>query len=254
MNQEIDGANSSQESSDLKKHLSKNPEARQYFDELFAMSTVLSAVEEIEPSSNLKKNIMKEILPKKLYTQQRKTFLPSLFERFQMKSALKYAYVFSCGLIFGLLVYLLFTGVEQKGDSFDVSKLYGTMTLKELAGTLKPGDRFPIDTEHVRGSVEVAYSEAIVFIEVKVETQKEINLAFAFDENDLSVYGYAQASGGKGTVHMGQNLVEVAHTGDNTYQIILNNTVQNSTTLYFKITADGGILYDRPIIVRRDTG
>jgi hypothetical protein len=252
MNQEIDGANSSEESSELKKHLASNPEARQYFDDLLTLSTLMSTVKEVEPSSALKKNIMTDIASKKLYEQERGTFLGSLFERFQMQGALKYAYVFSCGLIVGLLVYTLFVSTPHKGNSLDISRLYGTMTLKDVAGTLKSGDRFTIDMEHMSGSIEVAYSESIVFVEMKVETQKEIELTLDFGEQDLSVYGYAQANGTRGTVTMSERLVEITHTGDNIYQVILNNTTRNPPTLSLKITAEGVVLYDRPIIVKGD--
>ena len=253
MNQEIDGTNSHEESATLQQYLVNHPEAQHYFDDLVSMSNMLSAVGEAEPSPTLKKKIMRTIQTKERFAKERAPLLSSFFKRFQLKGTLKYAYVFSCGLIVGLFVYILFTGTQHRGNSLDISRLYGTITLKDVAGTLKPGDRFSIDIEHIRGSVEVAYSESIVFVEMKVETHKEIVLALSFDEHDLSVYGYAQANGTRGTVTMSEHLVEMTHTGDNTFQVILNKTTQNPATLFLKITADGALLYDHPIIIKGDT-
>ena len=252
MNQEIDGINTREESAELQKYVASNPEAQQYFDDIKTMSNMLSTVSELEPPPTLKKNIMTAIKPKRRHADVREPWWRSISERLRIEGTLKYAYVFSCGLILGLFIYALFMNTQPKGDSFDISRLYGTMALKDVSGNLKPGDLFHIDIEDIDGRVHVAYSESIVIIELQFETQQKIELALGFEENDITVYSYAQAKRAEGTVSISQDHMKLTHAGDNTYHIFFNKTTPLTTTLNITINADGALLYERPITIGQE--
>ena len=104
MNKEIDGLNTPQESAELKSYLKDEPEAQKQFNNLLDVSKSLEQLEEIEPSPELKKSIINSINWKKYSTKEKKR--RSFLGFTQLKFNVKYAYVFTCGLILGIIGFL----------------------------------------------------------------------------------------------------------------------------------------------------
>jgi anti-sigma factor RsiW len=136
IHREIDGANSPQESAQLKAYLAAHPEAQRFHDELASMSNLLREVQPVEPPAPLQDIVMYR-LPNRYAAQPKTSLLATLREWFEVKINFKYAYVFAGGLTMGIVMYalLLQTTLQMPEDLNKISAPSGKARRRKI---LKP--------------------------------------------------------------------------------------------------------------------
>ena len=251
MNREIDRMNTPEESGTLKEYLATNRKAQHLFDELMAMTNLLSTVKEMEPSPDLKTDIMSAIRSSQQATKKEEQYLKSLLRRLHFLFNYRYAYAFSFGLIVGLILYSLFVHMSNKGTSIDVMNLYGTLLPNDSSERFEEGDHLDIQLREVKGTVEVMYSERVVIAGIAIESRVGIEIILEFDEYDLNMSGFVQANNVRSHIDMDTTRLKVTHIGDNTYVIVFNNITDMVTPLNIQILSSGDEMYTQTISTGR---
>ena len=247
MNSEIDGINTPEESEKLKEYLAADRDAQHLFDDLMSMTKMLCEVQEIEPSSDLKMNVMSTIYATHRKLIKERSYLKSLLSRLQWRIHYRYAYAFSFGLILGILLYSLFFHIGSKGTSIDISKLYGTISLHNDLESFEKGDHIDIQLKETRGTVDILCSGKTVIAEIALETQIEIEMILTFDETDLNISGFIQSNNLSKNVKVIENHVRLTHVGKNTYIIAFRDRTRTGTPLDIQIVSSGNVLFQKTL-------
>ena len=240
LNREIDGVNSQKDSSKLKEYLVKNPEAQELYNELVTVSDVLKKVRVIEPSPNLRKNILNAIPSSKYAVKEKESSLKSLMSALFFRYKMQYAYAFVAGLMVGVVVYSFFA--TDKHPPSDLTTLYGTMLSPETSEGFQIADVVEIDLDEIAGTVTMKYSKGVVLAEVDLESQKETEIVLEFDENDIRFHSFGQLNSAKNEITVDKNSVGLTNTGENTYVIFFEDKTQSITPMTVKILSSGTLL------------
>lgn len=240
INRGIDGDLSGRESTRLQNLLAKNPEARKLHRDLDALSNVLHSVDDVEPSSHLKKHILNALPLNAHAPREKRSLLRSLRSTFEPRLSVKYAYVFSVGLIVGVIGYALI----DRASLFDISDLYGTMGVPKSYENI--GD-IAVDLNGVHGTFNIKHSKDILLAEVNLSSQQEIEIAFEYNGKEISFDGFRQLRGMQNSVNISQNAVMLASIGENRCIILFHNGGASAAPMTFKIFSSGALLYERTI-------
>lgn len=255
INKEIDGVNSPKEAARLKEYLARNPEAQNLYNNLVALANRLKHVKEIEPSPNLKRNVLSSIQLNRYATKEKKyawsgirDFVQALFGVPSYKVNFKYAYVFALGLMAGVLIFSLLSDTSHQPAAIDNSDLYGAIILRGTSGSFKDADQVEINLDKVSGAINTKYSQGLVLAELSFKTEQEIELVFEFDENELSFGAFTRLNNQASiSVQVNENSLKLMNFGENKYLIVFAKKTQAVAPLKFKIFSDGVSVYEKTI-------
>jgi hypothetical protein len=110
MNGEIDGANSREESLELKRYLDTLPEAKRYYEDLKAVTQMFDQAEELTPPPYLRKTILTSIFERE-GEEERKSVFTSVLAGIRLTFSRQYAYSFTAGIIAGILLFAIFSWI-----------------------------------------------------------------------------------------------------------------------------------------------
>lgn len=254
INKEIDGVNSQEDSDKLKSYLAENPEAQDLYNDLLSVSSMLDKIDQIEPSPTLRRDILESLPQKKYATKEKKdplegtgNVLKSLLPFQTVKFNFRYAYAFSAGLILGITILFLFVDKIYQKTDLDISDLYGTMMHPGTSESLETADHAEINLDQVQGEIHLKYSEEIVLAELDLNTEREIEIVFEFDEHDISFNSFARLNNNENNLNIGKNRLRLSNIGDNKYIIIFHDKTESITPMNVKIFSSGDLLYERDI-------
>ena len=245
INHEIDGVTSAEESASLKEYLAQNREAQKLFDDLNGLSEMLSQVGDVEPSPNLKKNILNTIPRHKYSTKANKQTLPVSFNSLKEKFNFKYAFSFSFGLAFGVILFALFGG-DMMQTSMDSSDLTGTMLLSGPPEKLEPFETITINLAEFQGTIELKHVDHLLLAEMTLSSRREMQLIIEFDESDISFRGFKQEPNSQSILKSGESDVGLVHHGENRYLLVFADKTPAVSAMTFKVL-DGGVVYEKSV-------
>ncbi len=247
---EIDQTNTPEARVELEAFLAENPEAQALYNELVALTGMLDKVEAQEPPPHLKQAILKA-LAEHTYTKaqpgKRFGLLGTLIEALQARPRFAYAYVFSVGLIVGLVAYALVANLTQPA-SMD---LYGTLVSKDGARNLEAVAEAAIDLDGVHGTVQVKTSAGLVVVELALDMRKQIEVRLAFDENALRLRSLTRQEDRSGhTLTTEDNHMSITWLGEDTYVLVFNDRAASSTDIHLQLLHADDVLYERSLATR----
>lgn len=259
INKEIDGANSPRDTARLKKYLAKNPEAHRLYDQLVIVSNMLAEVKAVEPSANLKTNILgalrsskPPIAEKRFAIKSLSDLLPARSRRPLFQVSLRYAYVFALGVMAAIVFLAIFRPSRDDSEQLDVSDLYGTMVLPSSSGSMETTDHVGFHLNQADGAVTVKIAENLVLAQMHLQSAQELEMVIEFDESDLSLRAFTTSGGAPGPgLSASRSTLKLAHQGDNTYLVIFANRTQHPTPLRVKIVSSGALLFEKSLATAR---
>ena len=246
MNLALDHAISPEENRELEEYLARNPEARAYSKELGAAWAVLRHAREVDVMPDLKKEVLEslhsgELRPEASGRKEAVSFAVPAYHHLR----LKYVFFFACGLVLGVMLFILFK--SQGGpSSFDSQSLLGTLVSSK---SLNVADRIAIDEKSVRGEVVLKTSNDMVLAEIRFETSQEVELALSFDPGALTVNAFQREAGAAGRVQIESDRLTLISSGNHEVWVGFKAKSAEPSPLKFQIRSSGMILYEKEILI-----
>jgi hypothetical protein len=182
INKELDSLNSETESKELETLLSENDEALKYYDELLRAASVLKRIQEVEPPSFLKTQILNSI--KSLPVPKKVGFLDGIFTIFRQRPVARYAVVFACGLCVGILL-LVVADPWHQDEIPDTAKVSGTMIVPADVSHLPKIDSVTVDGSGFRGMFKTLRGDGTITVECAVASTENLRLEMSADQEEL---------------------------------------------------------------------
>jgi len=219
MHDELDGVATPEESSVLREHLARDPEAKAKFENLRQLSAMLNRVEMVDPPSDLKAGILRAIRARDASGPARVGWLGGLAAAFGGRPLFRFAYPFAAGIAAGIIGFALITGNFASKPPHDADRFSGTMAplLKSDANSMIDSQTF----DFAGGSVamETRLTDAGLALLVEARSQKEIGLRLEFDPAVYSLVGMTQGPGVQSRAMIGGGRVVLSHSGEGNYVI-----------------------------------
>jgi hypothetical protein len=250
INREIDGLNSPGESEELRGYLAHDHDATLLYEDLKRVSAILAGAEPIEPPRNLRANILNSIDPKRYAEKRRLNPLAILLNYLPQRSSLRYALVFTFGIVLGVVIYGLLSDLGKQG-SVESTSLFGTMRLERASEALEPADNAEINLQNVQGSVSTKHGKGLVSIELALHSQQEVETVLQFDPQSLGFVGFQQLDYTGNPIDIGGNAVHVRNTGNNKYLLFFNEKAQSPGSMDLKIFSSGSLVYEKALSTRK---
>jgi hypothetical protein len=250
INKEIDGINSRADSAKLKEYLAENREAKDLYNDLVRVSTLLKTVDEVEVPRSLRASILNTIDSSRYAVRERRNPLRSVIDLLPQRVSLRYAFVFSFGLVVGLVIYALFVDMN-KDASIDISKLHGTMVLNRASESFETADNVEINLDKVHGTVTTKHARGLLSIEVNLQSQQEIETLLEFDPSAISFTSFEQPDNAKNNVNIRENSLRLTGSGDNKCLLMFNDKAPAATSVNLKIFSSGTLVYEKVLSTRR---
>ncbi|MDI6767164.1 MAG: hypothetical protein QME52_10115 [Bacteroidota bacterium] len=247
INQEIDGINSPRESKRLNKHLDQNPEARKLHKELSALSSLLSKIPIVEPPEHLEKNILKSVPFNTTTKRAKKQSIIQSFIEFLFGKKIDFAYAFSLWIIAGVVLLSIVYSVFFKHTSVNITDLYGTMIINQPVGNFHVSERLLINENNVQGDVQLSYSSDALLVEVKLNSQSEIDIGLEFAQNELVFQGFRKYNAVDNDLLVNNSSVRFSHKGENNYLIVLGRTTANLSPIHMKIFSSETLIFSNDL-------
>lgn len=252
IHKEIDGLNSTEESSKLKVYLVDHPEENKLYLELLHLSTLIKNVETPDPSPALKKNILSTI-PYNLYPKREMSFTVSLIQKLRdlhpvisvPKLNLRYASAFAVGFVFSMILFFVYQSILHPNMAPDSTYLQGTIGLSEERAHFLETDKADIRLPGLKGGLQIFCSKDIIQAALEISSTKPVEVVVGFDKNNLVFDGFrfqAPAEQSKMTIDVSE--VTITHAGDQSYWMFFNNKAHVTSTLQFKIFCEGSLIYE----------
>ncbi len=260
IHREIDRENSSDESAKLKEYLAENEEARLLYDELAAASRILSAVQEVEPSGNLKKRILNGIQPSRYAPRERATLLSGIKNLTENifgspSYKMKFAHAFAFGLFAGAAIYSVFNSSLTENNLIDISDFYGTISQSQSSGRFVDADYGEINLPEVSGSISMRYSKDLALCEVALHSQNNTEVVLEFDESQLAFNSFMKLKAdGSTTINATTGSLRLSNFGDGAFVFVfVKKDSTKRAAVNCKIFSSGKLLYENSFaIVRGD--
>jgi hypothetical protein len=250
INKEIDGLNTQEESADLHRYLKENPDAYQFCDEMVQTAQLLNEVDEIDPSANLKKNILNSIDPKLYRTKIKESISKSSIFDIFLKPKPRLAYVFTLGLVAGLLIYsIFFTNLHQQ--TMDEDDLYGTIGINENVNVNKL-QSIPIESSELNGLINLNRIENVFFFEVVLVSSNEYELLFEFEPQMIDFHTFTPLDNKKYTIDNSDNHFQVSCSGQNKFSVFFRSFSENGVNINIKLTLSGKMLLSKEVSLTKN--
>jgi len=104
INGEIDGVNTPEESSELRRYLEAHPEAQRYYDELSDIGRTFAEMKDLDPPKELRESILGSVARRRP-RPQRESYLAGILDRLMPQARPRYAFAFVTGVLVGFCVF-----------------------------------------------------------------------------------------------------------------------------------------------------
>ncbi len=241
MHQEIDGANTEDESAALRSCLA-DPEAQHYYQELNEFCAHLNKLPVMEPSSGLPYRIV-QVLPRDHYakkTEMHPPLLNGLIEFLRERISYRYTFAFSTGLAAGMVL-LFLMNYPKAYNPTDVTGSIG------LDPNWKKTEDVTFNDAEVHGEVAIRHDQDKMLIELHVQSTASVEAIVQFDRLHY-VFDAFQFSDNSdpGTVQIKASECRITNTGDRRYTILLREI--SPAAVHFALYASDRMLFQKTFI------
>lgn len=246
MNQELDGANSSEQSRELADYLDGHEEARTYYRELALALDVFEEVAMLSPPPELGENIMARIADR---TGNRQAAHPSVGgvglpaacrNLFRLRLRPAYAFTFSGGLLLGLL---LFAGADRltSGHGPELSG-YVSGTANHRSWDLERGPEATLAYPGLRGRYTTRRDGPDLRIHLELSSTQPVVIKFRHGPY-TALQHYRSDHPAPSTLTVSNSLVELNHEHGGSYDLVFRQSMDNQTPITMSIFSEGRLIH-----------
>ena len=189
IHKKIDGEIGPEERSNLQDYLSQNAEARAVFKELMDATELMNRMPPVEPPREMIHRIMQSIDPSRYRVKVKTGFRFSQVTSWFLAPNRKPAYAFAMGLIIGFVLYAALIVVFFKGQSINLTDVYGTISNVDKK-TIETVNTTPLNTPQLKGQIDLKRLEELIWFEISLQSDNRYDLTLTFNEDDLKFIAY----------------------------------------------------------------
>ena len=221
INAYVDGVISQEQKTRLDEELKNNPSAKQYYDEIVSLNEILLNDSKSQKEIDFSSEIMKNIDRKKYLQKPKESSFWETFN-FSFSNNLRYAAVFSVGVLVGLICYVT---LFQAGSSVKDNEISGTMVDVSRPPNFSKGETVTIDNLGVKANINSYYQNDMIMTEIKVKSDDNISMNFSFNDQNLKVYALKSLNTrAESNIISGKGIVQISSKGDNTFLMLFKNS------------------------------
>jgi hypothetical protein len=240
MNQELDGANTADESRVLKAFLEDNEDARSRFRELGAVMDMIRGGAGPEPKPDFPKSVLAEIGRRAVAPEKPGRASVSIRGFWSRETAfgglrLKYGLFFGLGLGLGLLLLVLFNN-RAAGPGLDTRQLAGTVL---NTAELHPVEETALLGDGLRQKLSLWSGDGRLAARFQGSAAKGIEIAIAFDRTELSFDSFQQTEGDRGGFDIEPGRLVVRTSGTHAFLILFKAKTGLPTSLKILVSSSG---------------
>ncbi len=240
MNQELDGANTAEESETLRRALDDSREARERFDELRAACAFLRGVEGPVSGPEFKERVMAAVRPAARQAGRERSPLrssaPGLLQ-------FKYALFFGLGLGLGLLILVVFKN-RTIGAGIDARQLVGTVAEARL---LRPAGDLRFDQGVVSQDLRLRYGDGLLVADVQGRAAHDVDIVLTYDKDRLTFDALRQTMGDQGGVTIEPGRLEVRTAGRHGFVLAFAVKGGLPLTLNYQVGSGGAVVFAKDV-------
>lgn len=246
INGEIDGANSSDESSELRRYLETNPEARRYFEDLTDIGRSFAEMKDVDPPRHLRRTILASVAAKRP-TTRRESFVGRIRERIMPQAQPRYAFAFVTGVLVGFLVFAVSSLVMLRGVGERADRLYGTLATGLESAEILSSECIPFELPHLYGGACIEHSTSALRANLDLSTDEEVSVVFEYD--DLVHFEELKALDESDyTMSVEENRAELRHTGDCAYVIVFSDERRSGSPIRLTVADQEGVIFEKSVV------
>jgi len=224
--QEIDGANTPEESAACRSLIEGDAEAKAFETELRYVTLLFDRVGEREPPPHLRQAIL-DALPR----QARATSgwgavgdaVKAIVDGLQQRPRFALVSSLCVGLVAGFAIYAALAG-SVLTDRSSTSGLAGTFFEPPAAEAVETVREVPIHVDGGSGRVSVKAGQTIVLVELELDVEQTLEVRLTFDEGAYGLRGFSRLRSEAGPYFTAEpGLIRVTTSGANTQTFVLNH-------------------------------
>ncbi|NIM52091.1 MAG: hypothetical protein GTO22_23085 [Gemmatimonadales bacterium] len=226
IHREIDGANTPAESAAFRSLIEEDPEAKAFEADLRYVTLLLDRVEDGEPPRHLKRAILDALPQQVRATSGWEAFVNhsrTVVDGFRKRPRFALASSLCVGLVAGFAAYAALEGTILT-DQSDTVSLTGTFFEPRTADESGTIDEVTIDIDGGSGRVGVRRVQDIVFVELELDAEQELEIRLTFDEGTYDLRGFSRLRSEAGSYLTAEpGRIRITTSGANTHTFALNH-------------------------------
>jgi len=248
MNQEVDGANTADESRELSAYLEEHPEERARLEELRTVGRMFGDAGDVEPPAALHGAIMASLAAERA-GELRKRAHQAVTAMSVRSVRPRIGFAFAAGLVSGacLLALVLFA-IPGRGP-IDPSRLTGTLVSREAQEAVR--EPVAIQFPGGRGAVRIADVEGGVEVDIALVSDEVVRITLEHGEG-LRYGGVRVPGGEEHSISVAPRRVEIMHSGDSRYVVALRSTGGERGAIRLRVSGNDGELFEETVRPRRN--
>jgi hypothetical protein len=239
MNAEIDGANSPEESRELREYLDANDDAREHFDELERVGQAMADAGHVSPPEGLRAAIMRVVAARN-EAKARGGFVEKVREALSPAPRMRLAYAFSGGIAVGLGLFALLSVTLPQLVPGDGANLMGTMGGERC---FVAGAPVSFEVPGASGSASVRYCAETVTMELSLSSESEVVVVFSYDD-DVDFDGMRAFQAGDHAISVTGNRAELTHAGTRDYDLYFIDHTESHSPLRMRVMSGGSSVFE----------
>jgi hypothetical protein len=250
MNQELDGANSREQSRELEKYLSGHEEARTYYRELAQAVDMFEKVDMLSPPPGLGNSILAQVDQRAAgfraasTPQAERGLLAAFRDLFRLRLQPAYAFTFAGGLVLGLALFAGSSWLTSIRGPDQVGYVSGTANHKVLehGGDLLESLNYP----GLSGRYRVQREGNELRLHLELASLKPAVVKFRFGP-DTVLQHYHSDNPAPTALQAGLTLAELSHTGDGSYDLVFRREQDSQTPVTMSVFSEGGLVHSETL-------
>lgn len=233
IHREIDGEATPDEAAELKRKIAEDPGLRTEHERITTLSRSLAAVGQVEPPAGLVADVMRAL---RLRGGTRPGWLETWRAAFVGRPILAPALSLAVGIVVGALAVGLVGA--SRFMARDVSAA-GTILPAGRLDSLLQVDRQELIADGLRGEAIIQRRDGELLAELRVESQKALQLDWEFDSSLLSPIAFEKETPAEGLVTLEPGHVRITHAGSGKYRLVLGLRGTGRTSIRLTVAGDG---------------
>jgi hypothetical protein len=243
IHKEIDGLITASEKRELEEVLNKDPDLRRLQQELKQTSELLTRVPPLEPSPNLKKQIINSIDFSRYSPRPESTDWLSRLTGWIWTPRFRFAYAVLAGMAIGMVISLLLIRSPFSNQPIPISELYGTIGNSDK--NYKTLNELTIELEGINGMVKLNSYRDMVWAELKLATNQPSEIHFNYNERRLSFKAWRPMDEGRTILETDKNLVKILSEKQCYCLVLFRKSTNNFYPLTLDIMQSGKTVFTR---------
>ena len=236
INQEIDGANSPEESRELARHLESDSEARALFDELSQMDRMFDEAGEIDPPSELHESIMRSVAQTR-DGEERNPSKHTLRGLLPLPSRPSPRLAFATGLVAGACILAVVLLVAPERGHINSQDLRGTLVPGPIGEGAVPGDSIDLDLPGATGAARFEYRGDEITAAISLESEGEVRVVFEHGPR-ARFEGFRPGVGEEHLIRVSSGRTEIVHAGAVSYVVVFSGEAAEAAAITLSIEND----------------